>query len=334
MGNMGVCFRIFVLAGLIGIPFAVSPSRDACAGIATQSCDPQVWRALEDRAELETEREIMQNQNLIFKPDSVLNYTCFDSFAAHAAMTIGPLFTHSTYFGGIIIQWEGGPGYIGMGDALHNVVGLSMQQFTTEGSFGFYYLGGRAEFLPPLNTIAPPDPANLIIPQRGAAYACNVMQQVWATAKCLNFVHNAQFATTDGYYPFKNILPFGAGEAVSGYQTILETRRYPTSLSCAVREPFYDSTWDLKTQHSLNVGDVYYNIHDYNLQTFNQVRERVEPGIACAPAIHTGVTILLTTGTGGPDGVCSNPGCSYVNRGCIRGPTGTGAATPGVTGPQ
>lgn len=333
MGNMGVYFRILVLAGLLGIPFAVSPSQDACAGIATQSCDPQVWKALQDRAELETQREVMQNQNLIFKPDSVLHYTCFERLAAHAAATIGPLFTHSTYFGGVEqIRWEGGAGYIGMGDAMDSVVEESMRRYVTQGSFNYHPLGGRGQFLGMTQFEV------IDIPQRGLVpYACSVMQNVWQTAKCLNFVHNATFADTDGYYPFKNLIPFGTGEEVAGYSEIFETRRYPIPLACPLASPFIGDTWASKTNNSLNVADHYYVIHLYNRTTFAVVRDHVQPGITCSPPIETGVTILLTSGAApNPDAVCPNPGCTYVGGSCVNraGSGGGGADDPDVTGPS
>lgn len=314
MGNMGVYFKVLALAGLLSIPFALSPSQDACAGIATQSCDPQVWSALQDRAELETQREVMQNQNLIFKPDSVLHYTCFDRMAAHAAATIGPLFTHSTYFGGMQIQWAGGAGYLGMGDAMQNAVGVSMRSYLT-GSFSHHPLGGRGSQLG-MNPFVIND-----IPQRGSApYQCGEMQRVWRTAKCLNFVHNATFADTDGYYPFKNLIPFGAGEEVSGYSEIVEVRRYPINLACPLTSPFEGSTWVAKTNDSLNVNDAHYVIQLYNRTTFAVVRDHVQPGIACSPPIETGVTILLTNGEApNPDAVCPNPGCTYVGGACTNG---------------
>jgi hypothetical protein len=51
----------------------------------TTPCDPEYMDALESRAWLEAQREIAQNQNLIAKPDSVLEYTCFNKFLEHAA---------------------------------------------------------------------------------------------------------------------------------------------------------------------------------------------------------------------------------------------------------
>ena len=55
---------------LLALFLLVMPSEGALAQIAPQPCDPQFFRQMESRAWLEAEREIMQNQNLIFKPDS------------------------------------------------------------------------------------------------------------------------------------------------------------------------------------------------------------------------------------------------------------------------
>lgn len=41
------------------------------------ACDPEYMQAMKARAWMEAQREISQNQNLIFKPDSVLEYSCF-----------------------------------------------------------------------------------------------------------------------------------------------------------------------------------------------------------------------------------------------------------------
>src|SRR5437016_4882806 len=60
----------------------VSMAMSLITGIAratpTTPCDPEYMDALEARAYLEAQREVAQNQNYILKPDSVLEYTCFD----------------------------------------------------------------------------------------------------------------------------------------------------------------------------------------------------------------------------------------------------------------
>ncbi len=48
-----------------------------------KTCDPEFWEVLKDRAWQEGQREITQNNNLIARPDSVLQMTCFDFFADH-----------------------------------------------------------------------------------------------------------------------------------------------------------------------------------------------------------------------------------------------------------
>src|SRR5690349_5990742 len=53
--------------------------------LPTTPCDPEYMDALEARAYLEAQREVAQNQNFILKPDSVLEYTCFDMFLGHFA---------------------------------------------------------------------------------------------------------------------------------------------------------------------------------------------------------------------------------------------------------
>ena len=49
------------------------------------TCDPEFWDVLTNRAWEEGQREISQNQNLIARPDSVLSMTCFDSSLNHLA---------------------------------------------------------------------------------------------------------------------------------------------------------------------------------------------------------------------------------------------------------
>src|SRR5690606_1147706 len=69
---------LFIAAMALFVYSPESCASGASGQIAKQTCDTEVWKAMTQRAHLESEREIMQNQNLIFKPDSILHYTCFD----------------------------------------------------------------------------------------------------------------------------------------------------------------------------------------------------------------------------------------------------------------
>ncbi len=42
------------------------------------TCDPEIWDVIKDRAWMEAQRELTQNWNIVAKPDSVLSLGCFD----------------------------------------------------------------------------------------------------------------------------------------------------------------------------------------------------------------------------------------------------------------
>lgn len=324
---MNLKTSILILLVVSGFFILVPDNNDVCAQtIAQQTCDTQVWRAMENRARIETEREIMQNQNLIFKADSILSYTCFDSFAAHAAQNVGPLFTHTTYFtGSQVIQW-GSPN--GMDYALDRVVIGSMAPYI-ESNFGHAYLGGRGEF------VGLGRPVTNRIPSRGATYDCSVMSEVWRVAKCLNFIHTQDFATTDGFFPFIDIVGID-NDNVIGYanEEINDTRRFPTACSGT---PITGSTWSDMYRESRNERDFGNNdaLYQYGTplrETFQAVRLLVQPA-QCGSPLPTGVTVIPGVGLASqayPDAICTNPGCSY-RRG-DAGALGTCSTAPPAVG--
>lgn len=337
-----------------GVVFFAYSQQGCASGIAQQTCDTEVWKTMEDRAHLEAEREIMQNQNLIFKPDSILSYTCFDNMAAHASLFVGQLFTHTKYWNGKeIIEW-GAP--YGMDNAMQKVVIDSLKPYI-EGSFKYAMLGGRGNQLSSsgngaqaagstgsysqavasssgLGERTPRD-----IGSKGRTYECDIMNKVWKAAKCMNFIHNSQFATTDGFYPFIGLEPQDGGTRIKGYDEIKETRKYPSQLSCAGgSEPIIGksgsgsggqekSSWEVAYRDSRNetdfgVKDRYYQYGTPLGEAFQKVREKVEPAGTCSnPPIKTGVKVLETpSGNKRPydDGVCTNPGCTYVEGTCKK----------------
>lgn len=276
--------------------------------IAPQPCDPQVYRQMQSRAWLESEREIMQNQNLIFKADSVLNYTCFDNFARKAAADGGSIFAHnSAYFPGIIARGDGAS----LNNALNNVVIQALAGYfgpLDEGTFGHSYLGGRGEYVGlgfPINE--PPE----IGGDDSFAYECNVMAQVWSKAKCLNFVHDVPFQDKDGYYPFKS-LECAEGqncERVEGYDELIDTRSFPEYMACESEGPLH--TWDAEYKLATNTNEPLYQFQSPLGEVFLDVLDKTLPGECGKPGINTGVTVVLDEGPAHQDGVCTNPGCTY-----------------------
>ena len=217
-GTMSTKTNIFILCAALALLIFLPGKNDACAGggtIATQTCDTGVWTAMSRRAQLEAEREVMQNQNLIFKADSVLTYTCFDNFAAHAALNTGRIFTHTGFFGPPPVNW-GAPN--GMDNAMQNVVINSMRPYI-DTNFGHAKLGGRGQLIAPNPAMAP----HVVEPiGSGRNYNCNTMSQVWMVAKCVNFIHNDAFVTTDGFYPFIDMAGIAADDVAGGSEGALE----------------------------------------------------------------------------------------------------------------
>ncbi len=343
---MGIYLKILAFTALVISFAAFAPKDNACATttIAPQTCDTHVWRDMTNRARIETEREIMQNQNLIFKADSILAYTCFDSMAAHVGATAGRLFTHTSYWSPMPLQW-GAP--YGMDNAVNTVVIAAIRTYF-QSNFDHSLLGGRGN-------VAPLDLGMheaTTTASQSSAYSCGIMRSVWRTAKCLNFLHTPEFANTDGYYPFINLQGVNGSPNVDGYQTINETRRYPANMSCVGGTPLPGSDWLREYRASRNESSFGSPNQEYDFgqplnQAFLDVRQRIAPfgtptasGTAsCAADIPTGITVILSPGstTTHPDGVCSNPGCTYFSAGggnCAS----TGGGTPsrgagGTTGP-
>jgi hypothetical protein len=323
---------VVMLALLIGNMPLVKTSKAAEVDIAEQPCDTQYWKQMSARAWMEAEREIMMNQNLIFKPDSVLEYTCFDRMARLTAHKGGDTFTHTTYFGQPIIQKTDEQG---LPKSINKVVYAVLEPYI-QGNYSHDFLGGRAQRLsidnkdsqiePPLNPL-------------DGDYVCNYMANVWKAAKCANFVDNAAFEQTDGFYPFEGIKGHNGTPDVKGYDEIQETRIWPTNLSCApqagpgggqnvAQDMGPAGSWEAQIRLSANIagGGELYPFKEPLKEVYQDVFKRIAPqgeeGVDCSdqPPIATGITVYDGS-SNYKDGVCTNPGCAYV-----RG-NGTGLGT-------
>lgn len=313
------------LLTLACILFSMNPFI-ASAQIAEQPCDTQFWRQMSARAWMEAEREIMQNQNLIFKPDSVLEYTCFDQFVGINAWDGGDIFVHTTYFGSPIIS-RGQP--TGLEYAMTKVVSEALQEYKTE-NFNDAYLGGRAEYLG--SNVKNSD--FKYFSSRISEYTCDVMANVWRTSKCKNFIDNSQFEKTDGFYPFDDIVGYDGAPNVYGYSNAAEVgdpRQWPESMACGpqstttptgtnvtIGQPFGSGgSWEDQIAAAKNINDNLYPSKTPLGLIYKDVYDLTAPG-ACADPILTGVTVIAGDGSTYPDGVCTNPGCSYSRSGtCI-----------------
>lgn len=324
-------FLLLAISFMMGIAI---PYAHAAPDIAPQPCDTQYWRQMSSRAWLEAEREIMQNQNLIFKADSVLEYVCFDQFVNINAWAGGNIFVHTDYFGTQILPREVGTTASAksrsMEGALSNVVSDALDAYRgadkgIDSNFGHNFLGGRAEFMS-----IDDKKSDFKNPMKGnSGYTCKTMSQVWKAAKCANFIDNSFFEDSDGFFPFDIIKGYNGktgkldeDKDIGGYaDTIGDTRNYPTKCGefKTVSGPAGSSTpnlgaagtWSEQITLAKNKGETLYDFQSVLGTVFKDVGDRIKPGNCGQPAIATGVIVIIDGKESHPDGVCTNPGCSY-----------------------
>lgn len=281
---------------------ALVSSNPSFAQIAPSPCDPDYYQSLEERAWLEAQREITQNQNLIFKPDSVLAYTCFHSYMNELAEHAANMFSEGTRWGSSVITDQA----LSMNDALENLViealGTYLDSNFTSAS-DRRYLGGR------MDTPPRPDPSSYASIPNSASYACNVMQQVWNFAKCYNF----QAEERDGFFTF--------AEYAAGLTGDAQPRALPTACGGASDEPdLYEAAIEAAITAPPWAIDPTLTYRG-NLLATSCGATGMEP-------IATGVTI--TRNHQSPqtyfEGVCVQPGCHY------RPPSGTPSGVPTAGG--
>ncbi len=167
----------------------VSFSAQATSVIADSPCDNAYYESLTARAWLEAQREITQNQNIILKPDSVLEYTCFDQLVWELADHADEMLSETNYYGSPL-------GATSMDNVLNQLVLSSIGSFV-QGNYGSYVgsLGGH----PAGTAIKHNVQMNLSGFTGSSAYSCDIMKRVWHAAKCINFITDPQY---DGFHTF------------------------------------------------------------------------------------------------------------------------------------
>jgi hypothetical protein len=147
------------------------------AGAQEAACSPAIWEAMSAKAWLEAQTENVTNQNLITKPDSVLEYSCFDFHLSFVRDFTGPVFTESQSYGPM-------PNHDP--DSLDRAL-----EFALVGNLIFYLFGNHSPtYLGDRSTTAEIN-ASII-------NFCSSMRAVWGRAKCANFLE----AEHDGFFSY------------------------------------------------------------------------------------------------------------------------------------
>lgn len=119
-------------------------------------CDIDLWSKMHARANIHTHMDSVTVQNLVYKPDSVLEYTCFERFLDVAINSM------TYYF---------------IPDYTDTIIRNGVQDYIFN-NFGHTFMGGRM-----------PD-AGGSAPASGSDYVCEAMSKVWEVSRCLNFAND------------------------------------------------------------------------------------------------------------------------------------------------
>ncbi|PCI56824.1 MAG: hypothetical protein COB36_00690 [Alphaproteobacteria bacterium] len=192
--RLGLLLTLFIFTGISNV-HAVAPV------IPASPCDALYYETLSARAWLEAQREITQNQNLILKPDSVFEYTCFDMLVKELAVHGTEMLSETSAFGTPLSNTS-------LDNTLQSLVISSLYAYH-QANFGYYpgllggHTAGLAVFHNPRSNISS-------IP---SSYNCDIMEKVWHAAKCINFASNS---TTEGFFTLAEY----AGTSVLDKRTI------------------------------------------------------------------------------------------------------------------
>lgn len=296
-------------AFLLCFGFNLTGPAQAAVVPAASPCDPEYNRSLNARAWLEAQREVTQNQNLIYKPDSVLEYTCFNEYLNVLGRQAESMFSESG-------RWSSRLSDTHMDNALGGLMGGAIRNYLNSNfdnrSGGKYaLLGGRfsdtganATNMSPANLDHDPPQSSPYV--SGAGYGCDVMNQVWMAAKCVDFIANA---SNDGFYTFAN------------YQASGDRRFLPQACTAV------GARWDLEMRASTGVNTPW--TEDSFLSFVENFKHKVNPTASAASGcqhirpVPTGLQVFSREYPTYNEYVCLAPGCYYK-------PAAAGGATVGT----
>ena len=163
------------------------------------ACDADFMNQIYAKAFIEAERETVINNSIILKPDSVLEYSCYDQIAAAVATAAGPLFSELDWpynsvpnpnSGNISISVNMGATHLD--GSIERLVLESLDTYANNspnGAFFHDFLGGAATG----------DNNTFSTTVGGVGGVCDFMYNVYHIAKCDDFALNAPFITFEDF---------------------------------------------------------------------------------------------------------------------------------------
>lgn len=290
------------------------------------SCAPELMQAMEARAWMETDREMIQNQNLMPRPDSVMEYSCFDQLVSLVGEIPAEIFSDNE--SAWVLSTGGLPQIdnVSTDVALQEVVGVSLFTFLFS-NFGHTYIGDRTALLGAAAPRAPGD------------YDCNALNYVWEQAKCMDFGEFRE-SYTPGRTDFDMFYDFNWYEN-NDPRDLPEDPPACTPANNlwdkAIKTSFNDDHPDRQADRYIlpESDEVLFDTTPYEVEfvepapgalTDRYMRMMIEadhPLFGSCITISTGIPVTRQTGTSGTsasytDATCPNPQCFFDRNTCDR----------------
>ena len=288
-------------------------------------CAVDTWASMVNQSVLQARREMLVNQRVVTKPDSVLAYGCFNMYL-ETAKQADYIFSGTERWANASVPLMNGDTAtiaVSMGPdsldyALYTVVFLAHRKYL-EANFNHVYLGGTSQGIG-LNTAVVNNPNDV---------SCDIMARVWQQAKCRNF------GGIEAFYTFEDLV-------------IFDPRKFPDDMVCTDSGITLEMISIARNYQHASVEFSKVQTHlDYMLpggaqgedspdsEDADGTNEGGEDGeeVICMPPIPTGATVVRNFAPKGqkiadiiqyPDAVCSNAGCSYQ----VELPSGDGKCLP------
>lgn len=301
-------------------------------------CDGNFMNQIYAKAYMEASREVILNEQLIHKPDSVLEYTCFDQFIALTAHNAGPIFSEADTFDSRDVDLETADDSdtttysVNYDDdhldtVLDTLLLDTLEDYITN-NFAHTFLGGETTIDNSMNLTS----------IGGNSYDCSHMQTVWELAKCRDFGEDDQFfnfttlSTEDPRILINECSPgysMASGSGSNTPMTITENDRCPA----AGGGPYANTNITNDIIRVANNCEFLFVVYDGILRYFEHLRAPNSTigsvTYNCLPPIPTGLTVRIrqhtlvndpaagqlavvtSTDATHDDMFCPNPGCWY-----------------------
>ncbi len=269
---------------LLAMIISLASGASVYAQFQPDACDPMLWESFKARSTLMSQREITQNQNHVFKPDSILEYMCFDQFYKITGVHIAPIMSERQ-------DWGPLRPVTATDSALERVTGTTLTNYLFM-NFDHTYLGGRL------------DPAGGAANVPHGYYLCDAMAYVWSQAKCWNFMTDDH----DGFFSFAQYASLPDARQLPN--PCVKDNRWAGLLMLAQDDPPWYPPFENLTQNI-----VFPTVQQRLMHNF--CSGPIPAGIQVQRLYKKVTPVPATRLPPFPDGICTNPGCMYDGIGCV-----------------